>query len=343
MNKKSRGKDFQNKEVTFMDYQEFLEYIKENIACMINEMEGSSETGDVEQGELYKVILHKVVKNNGIVLDGITLHKEGENITPNIYLTPYYESYRMGKPVSVIMEEILSVYQESKKQADFQLMDILDFKAVRDKIVIRLVNYERNKKQLEHCPFKKYLDLAVTFRLVAKKNTIGLASSLISNEEFRAWNIGLDELYRIALFNTVREFPWKLNSLTDVITDCIKQNVSDKMAGEIKKELEVLEGAEDRVDMYILTNDTGINGAACMLYDDVIKNFAKVKNSNVFILPSSVHELMLMPEQQNTDPQFLAEMVVEANQNAVGLIDLLSDNIYYYDRDRDDISMYAAE
>lgn len=175
----------------FMDYQEFLKYIKKNIACMINEMEGSSETGDVEQGEPYKVILHKVVKNNGIVLDGITLHKEGENITSNIYLTPYYESYRMGKPVSVIMEEIFSAYQETKKQADFQLMDILDFKAVRDKIVVRLVNYERNKKQLEHCPFKKYLDLAVTFRLVAEKNTIGLASSLISNEEFRAWNIGL--------------------------------------------------------------------------------------------------------------------------------------------------------
>lgn len=195
------------------------------------------------------------------------------------------------------------------------------------------MNYERNKEQLEHCPFKKYLDLAVTFRLVAEKNTMGLASSLISNEEFGAWNIGLDELYCTALFNTIREFPWKLDSLADVITDYIKQNVSHKMAGEIKRELEVLEGAEDRVDMHILTNDTGINGAACMLYDNVIENFAKAKNSNVFILPLSVHELMLVPEQQNTDPQFLAELVVEANQNAVGLIDLLSDNIYYYDMD----------
>lgn len=108
--------------------------------------------------------------------------------------------------------------------------------------------------------------------------------------------------YRTALFNTIRKFSSKLNSLTDVITDCIKQNISDKMAGEIKKELEVLESVEDRVDMYILTNNTGINGAACMLYDDVIKNFAKVKNRNAFILPSSVYELMLVPEQQNTDP-----------------------------------------
>lgn len=324
-----------------MDYQEFLQYIKENIACMINEMEGGKEKGNMEQGEPYEVILHKVVKNNGIVLDGITLRRKGENITPNIYLNSYYEHYRMGESISVIMEKIYSVYQETKDKGDFLLLDLTDYEAVKDKIVVRLVNYERNKKELENCPFIKYQDLAVVFRVLAQRNAESIATSMVHNAEFYLWETGLDELYRTALANTMRVFPWKLDSLASVIMEQMKQNYAGGMGGETGNCLP--EALEQEIGMYVLTNDTGINGAAAMLYDDVIKNFAKEHNRNVYILPSSIHELMLVPEQQNTDPQFLAQLVVEANQTAVGLIDLLSDNIYYYDRDKDEISMYEAE
>lgn len=121
----------------------------------------------------------------------------------------------------------------------------------------------------------------------------------------------------------------------------MKTEYPGSMKGETGDSLP--EELEQKIGVYMLTNDTGINGAFCLLYDDVIKNFAKEQNWNVYILPSSVHELMLVPEQEDTALEFLAELVVEANQTAVGLIDLLSDNIYYYDRDRDEISIYEAE
>lgn len=109
------------------------------------------------------------------------------------------------------------------------------------------------------------------------------------------------------------------------------------MLAELKK----AEENESGVNMFVLTNDSGVNGATCMLYDNVIKNFARVQDSNIFILPSSIHEVMLVPENEEIDPAFLAELVVQANKGAVGLIDLLSDNIYYYDKEKNQVFIYG--
>lgn len=148
------------------------------------------------------------------------------------------------------------------------------------------VNYEKNKEQLRDCPFRRYLDLAITFRYIASKNQLGIASSLISNTEFETWNIEPDAMYQIALFNTMREFPWQMDSLAKVISDCLKQRTPDVLPKGIIADIKEFEDKENKVNIYVLTNDTGINGATCILYDNVLKNFAKVQDSNIFILPS---------------------------------------------------------
>ena len=329
-----------------MNYEEFLEYIKENLAEVMEQKEcickDKTDNDKGENGISYEIELHKVVKNNGITLDGLTIRKKGECMSPNIYLNSYFESYQMGKPIAVIMEEIIYSYEMAKKENTFEIADIKDFSAVRNQIVLRLVNYEKNKEQLKNCPHKKYLDLAVTFRYIAGKDPVGIASSLISNAEFKLWNIQLDELYQIALFNTMREFPWQMNSLAKVISDYLRDKLPGVLSDEVFADIEKIREKENGVSMYVLTNDTGINGATCILYDNVIKHFAKVQESNIFILPSSIHEVMLVPENTETEPEFLTNLVIEANQSAVGLIDLLSDNIYYYDREKDQIYIYAS-
>lgn len=326
-----------------MDYQEFLEYIKDNLAEVMEYREYiCKDSKDREECEVsYEVELHKVMKNNGIVLDGLTIRRKGESISPNIYLNSYFESYQMGKPLSIIMEDIIYRYRKAREENDFKIVDITDFSAVKDRIVLRLVNYEKNKEQLKNCPFKRYLDLAVTFRYIASKDQIGIASSLISNTEFEGWNIELDELYQLALFNTMREFPWQMDSLAKVIADCLKDKALDILPKEMLADVEEFKDKENRVSMYVLTNDTGINGATCILYDNVIKHFAKVQDSNIFILPSSIHEVMLVPESPETEADFLTNLVVDANNSAVGLIDLLSDHIYYYDREKDQVYIYG--
>ena len=341
-----------------MNYEEFLDYIKENILEYYLTQKENTEpeeketdsSKDMQSGdktkstsseqEIYDVELHQVIKNNGIVLDSITILRKGEQISPNIYLNTYYDSYKMGNPISAIMDDILCQYQNGKAETNLTVDDITDFATVRDKIVLRLVNYEKNKEQLKNCPYKRYLDLAVTFRYIANKDAMGIASSLISNREFACWNIDMTELYQIALFNTMREFPWQMDSLTNVILNAIKAKDPGLLPKEIIEDVNEIDKMEGSIVMYVLTNNMGINGATCVLYEDVLRNFAKVHDSNVYLLPSSLHEMILVVDNDDIDPVFLQELVRDANCSAVGMIDLLSDNIYYYDREEDEVRIY---
>lgn len=325
-----------------MNYQEFLDYIKENLAKYLIKYQNIQSRGNEEEEreEDYVAEIHRVLKNNGVVLDGLTIRKQGENCSPNLYLNAYFDQYKMGRPITTIMEELVSCYSQVKAEGMVTVGDLSDYESVKDRIVLRLVNFEKNKALLKSCPHKRYMDLAITFRYMVGKDPVGIATSLISNQEYEAWNVEFSELYQVALFNTMREFPWKMDSLAKVIADYLKDKAPGTLPDDLISEIEHMENGENGVSMFVLTNDTGINGATCILYDNVIRNFAKVQESNIFILPSSVHEVMLVPENAETETEFLEALVREANDSAVGLIDLLSDNIYYYDRERDECMLY---
>ena len=331
-----------------MNYEEFIRYIEENLLELLlaiekKENEGENkepqeETNTDEGKNQYRIDIHKITKNNGIVLDGLSIKQAGRNISPNIYLNSYFEEYQLGKPISVIMEEIVFRYQKLREETEFEVLDITDFHTVKDKIVLRLVNYEKNREQLKQCPHKKYMDLAITFRYMVSKDMLGIASTIVTKEEFELWQVEIEELYHLALFNTMREFPWRMDSLVRVIMESMRRQEGKGLSEEVLQEMEQMENG---VNMYVLTNEHGINGATCILYDNVIRNFARVQDCNIFVLPSSVHEVMLVPEDTDTEPEFLVELVAEANRSAVGLIDLLSDNIYYYDREREQMYIYG--
>lgn len=332
-----------------MNYQEFLLYLKENLPDYLRQyecqrkkkLEGKEYFSETEATEEYWIEFQQLRRNNGVVLDGILIRKKGDNVSLNIYVNSYFDDYQMGKPASMIMEEIVYQYYQIKEQNDIEVVDMRNLNKVREDIVLRLVNYEKNREMLKTCPHKRYLDLAIIFRYVAGRDPVGISSALICNEEFAAWNISVEELYRIALFNTMREFPWRMDSLAKVIVDSFKKRLPEETTEELAEELSVLEQTENGVSMFVLSNNTGINGASCILYDSVLRNFARMQECNIFILPSSVHEVMLVPENAETEPEFLEELVEEANRSAVGLVDLLSDHIYYYDRDKDRILIYG--
>lgn len=332
-----------------MNYQEFLNYMKDNFLAYLIQYEKreiSYEEENEDDGSLkesletsYIIEIHQVIKNNGIKLDGLTIRKENENMSPNIYLNSYFDMYLMGKPINCIMEDIAKQYFMVRKDPGIKVDNLLDFDAVREHIIIRLVNFEKNREVLENSPYKRFLDLAVTYRYMANHDEYGVASSLIRYDEFQHWGIDEDELYQIALLNTMREFPWHMESLAKVILDCLKKAIPEEERDEF--DLEELENEQENVNMYVLSNDSSLNGASCILYESVIKNFAKEQDANIVILPSSIHEVILVPEQDNTNIGFLQNLVIDANQSAVGLIDLLSNSIYYYQLDKDEITIYG--
>ncbi len=292
-----------------MNYPEFLDYIKENI---LDEFENYEEYQDAI------VDIVSVTKNNAINLEGITITRKEETVSPTIYINEYYENYLSGRTLSSIMSEIVDKRISDKGKIELEVENIYNYEEVKDKLIIRIVNYEMNVEQLKNCPYILFNDLAITFRWLAHQDEIGVATSLITNKELDKWNIHIDELYEVALANSERLFPSKLTNMKDLFFEYME---------EVNREPEIF---EDKVELYVLTNDIGINGASCLLYEDVLKDFAEKRNSDLYILPSSIHEVIVVPSVCIDDKEYLSELVESANKSVVGLMDILSDTVYYY-------------
>ncbi len=302
-----------------MEYPEFLDYIKENIKEELSNYAGFEEA---------VVDVVSVTKNNSISLDGITIVKGGGNISPTIYLNKYYEEYLEGKSILSIIDDIVSIRIFNEGNIEFEAEAIYDYNKIKENIIVRIINYEKNKNQLEKCPYIPFNDLAITFRWLAHKDDVGIATSLISNSEMERWNISVGELYRTAIENSRRIFPAKITNMKSLFNEYIE---------ECKEYMEYYE--EEQIKLYVLTNEIGVNGATSMIYKDILKKFADEKASNLYILPSSIHEVIIVPEVYINDKNYLKEIVKSANKTVVGLMDVLSDTVYYYDRNDNNISI----
>lgn len=292
-----------------MKFEEFCDDIAENIYSYLPEY------------EIESVRIDKVSKNNGIECTGIIILLKEEYIAPNIYLDYYYMLYKQGKNLDDILNMIKEEYIKARNtmsKTDFNL-DILDH---QDNVIIKLVNYEENKDKLKDCPYIEFLDLAITFRFVVKLDEYGMASSLISNNDLIRWNITKDELYDIAMENTRRMFPHRIRCMEEFVP----------RIDEICPDL------ENRDKFYVLTNESGVNGATCLIYKDVVRDFAYKMEKNVYIIPSSVHEVILL-SCENVEPESLKSMVKEINKFIVSKVDYLSDNVYLYDLETDKITI----
>lgn len=165
------------------------------------------------------------------------------------------------------------------------------FEYVRDRIVYRLVNYEKNKEILEDCPHLRLYDLALTFRWVAHSDDIGISTALVTNQELQVWGISMNELLLAARENTPRLFPVHMIDMDEMIAQ----------AG-IPISLD-----ESAIPMYIMTNEQEVNGASVLLYDNVLESFALEKKTDFYILPSSIHEVILVPSNKIDDPSALLQ------------------------------------
>lgn len=273
----------------------------------------------------YEINVRRITKNNGLHLDGLCIFKKGENVSPTIYLDSYYDRYVSGSNLADILGAIAHEYERGMRVAPpvnmVNHMTDAYYETVRSQIIMRLVNYEKNKEILEECPYIRFHDLAITFRWLAHWDEIGISTALITNSELLQWGIDCRQIYQDAVLNTGRIFPAEIHRLRDMIEE------------------RVLPDERNDVDLYVLTNTQGINGATCILYKNVLKDFAAVKNSNLYLLPSSIHEMMICPEQEGICENMLLSLVKEANHMVVTMGEVLSDNIYYYDYKKDSIRL----
>lgn len=280
-----------------------------------------------EEGKQFHV--NQVTKNNGITLQALAILDEGASMAPNIYLDEYYEKYNRGlTTMHCIVEDI--VHQREVASSDNIGEVKYAWDDVKDKLFCRIVNKERNQERLEDLPHMEYLDLAVTARVLQKKDEKGIASAEVDYKWLKLLGVSEEELFSYASRNTELLFPIKREKLVDVILDCM----------DVPTEMREVMYNKCPCPMYVITNDTGLNGATTMLYTNALRDLAiDIEVDHFYIMPCSVHECIIMTGNEDVD--FMKSMVMEANTDAVTQMDYLSDSVYRYDLETDMVEIVA--
>ena len=269
--------------------------------------------------------VHTIIKNNSLELEGMIIVEEGRNVSPNFYLQFYYEDYLKGTDIGDIAKGMAEKYHKMQNN-EFGSFS-MDISNCIDKIVCRLVSYERNSRLLEEIPYIPFLDMAIIFYCLVTENENGIGSVRISNSIMENWCMTVKTLYTVAIHNTERLFP--------KIFCPLKLMLESILNSEGKDVPEVIGGIEtsyynEAEAPFILTNNKGINGSAAILYPECLKDIGKITETGMYIIPSSIHELLIIPDDGQMSPDGLKEMVKEVNTSCVAPDEVLSDMVYYY-------------
>ncbi|MDF2819848.1 MAG: hypothetical protein K0R15_289 [Clostridiales bacterium] len=285
--------------------------------------------------ESYKeanISFNKTLKNNNIELDTIVIANNKQQIIPNIYLNTYLFEINEGRAIDEILKDIARLYLDGTRDNTFEEFDT-EFDKIKNQIVVRMVGKENNQKLMERAPFREENDLLVTYRWIAKKDENGLGSILITNTLLEKWKkereIDSNDFYEMALKNTERLFPAYVTSMEDLLLGLIPDMIEFEEFVPHKK--------SDTIPMYVITNKDKMNGATTILYPGILEKMADKLNGNYFILPSSIHEVIVVADDEKVDKEQLKCMVKQVNSDMVEAEEILSNSVYTYDRDKKEI------
>lgn len=289
------------------------------------------EAMEVNFGDGVRVTVQKVTKNNGMVLTGLTIMDKTSNLAPTIYLEPYFNDYNCGEPMKDICQRIQRVYEENKVTDDFDVSMVTDFSRAKNRICCKLINAERNAELLEEAPHVLIEDLAVVFYILATRDEFGTGTITVRNNIADMWGVTVQELYNLAMENTQRLFRGRVASMYSVMTEIL----SDKLDAECCNEFFDMMADNIDIPMFIASNTAKLNGAIVIMYENLLKKFAEKIGGSFYVLPSSIHETLFIPESDDMDIEYLRDMVRTVNATEVSEEEYLSDNVYRYDADTD--------
>lgn len=268
------------------------------------------------------ISIRPIQKNNNVTLDGLTILEEGMNISPTIYLNAYYEAYQNGQTLPALITDILTLYDKNRPIHSIDVRFYTDINNIHSRILFKLIHYKKNEALLNEIPHFRYLDLAIVFYCLISATPAGSATILIRNSHLAYWSITRDELFNYAMENTPRLLPHMIQSLADILNPLSDSSLQDNSTA-----------------VYVLTNHSKLYGAACILYPDILKEFSLKSGSNLYVLPSSIHEVLLIPSSGSIHPEELNRMVCEVNATQVADEEILSDHIYYYSLSNESLTM----
>ena len=311
-----------NEKTMNMNLEEFTEHVAEKLKKKMPQLE-------------IKTVQQK--KNNGVFKSGICMGKikngEGWSASPIVYLDDIYSRVQKMEQIEILVDKMINFYEtEVKKDIDFSnISKFRDYEKVKPHLYPKLISAKENKGLLSEVPHKNILDLSLVYYLRCDSGETGeIATSLVKNRQLEIWGVDVKQLHRDAFQNAKKEtvfFPlgsWLVFLNETAMLEFGKQLPHIEEIGEIRDS-----------KMYVLRNKNGMYGASALFCQNVCDKIADLLQCNFYLLPSSIHEWILMPEREWQDGEVslheLSEMVRTVNQEKVNPEEVLSDHAYYYD------------
>ena len=298
-----------------MDFEEFKNSVADQIKDFLP-----------EKYEDASVTLQDVTKNNDTVLTGLLIKTEDSNIAPNIYLENFFEQYQDGRDMADILQNIADVRVQHEMEQGFDVSRLTDFDQVKDNIICKLVNAELNADYLADKPHIMMEDLAVVYAIDLGGNESGHMSAPITNSLMEQYGVTTEELHDIALHN-LSESQIEFKTMRDVLVDMM---FPDGIQPDDPRAF-MLPPEEENPSMYVLSNADKLNGAAAILDSKTMENISEKLGGDFIVLPSSIHETIVLPVTEDMDHHTLEAMVQDVNAGQVAPEERLSDHVYMYD------------
>lgn len=285
-------------------------------------------------GDSFNVMVTDVTKNNDRKLKVLIIAGQDTNLQPSIYLARFYDRYVEGTPLAEVEEGIFCVWQKNRISEKFDSARFAEWKNVQGRVIYKLISLGRNRELLKNVPHRRMpdLDLAIVYECFVGAGNKGSGTILIHENHMEMWGITADELHDTAERNTSELMGYSLISMSEVLWELMGSR-------EDADEQEALFGMEEECPMYVLTNRYKIHGAGCIFYKNLLKEIAEKWDCDICILPSSIHETILIPAGTAGSCEEISQMVREVNQTQLSPEEILSDHVYQFNRKTGEIIM----
>ncbi|MCR5802710.1 MAG: DUF5688 family protein [Clostridia bacterium] len=249
--------------------------------------------------------------------EGLTVSTDKTGICPVLNLSAAYQQYEDGTPIDTIIDGLLGILASVRKPSIDKSM-LLDFEAVKGRIFPRLINTSAHSDYLETHPHKEIEDLSITYAVRVEETADGIAEAVIDYNLQEHWNVCTEDIHEAAMANISRISP---------VFGNIEDMLFNQQGGAVEDAKDIDEVC---VPLYILTTPTKCKGATMVLNAKVMESIID-RFGEIYIIPSSVDEVLILPKTFGRDVSDLVKMVKEVNASEVRPEDRLSDNVYEYD------------
>lgn len=286
-----------------------------------------------DEDDVNSIEVQEVVKNNNTTHTGLVF-KGDSDIAPIIYVDNAYEEYQGGRTIDGIADDIVKTYHNSIYHGPTSAEDFIDYEKVKDKLIVCAMNEEANAEMLKDIPHESVLDVAIIARIEVTSDENGIGTVKVNDELLEAYGITKEELFEQAWANMKAMHPMECKDMIDVI-----QGIDPNIPDEVKEMMD-----EHRGEMFVVQTDNKLHGAPYGFDKESLNSVCEqIESQNIYICPSSVNEVIVIPESKVDDPGRLIGIVGQVNDESVPSDEVLSNNAYFYDSQTEEISIVDTQ